>query len=447
MPEMASMNFFSLIRPRFSALIALVSVAGVVSAAAQDEKKTEFGAAGWLQYSHVGHSSEKTNVYDDYTNRGQHGSGAQITLRSQLTGKLQGNVGLGVASGHFLSGTASGPKGGYSPHGVFPYVAEANFTYNAWKSDRQAISVRGGFFPYNYNPDVKNLGLYLLRGPVYPGILISGFETKHVLPVANMLGVQLRHQFEGFTQDLLLNSETELAPFFDLSLAYLASYQFGEAFRVGAGVNFYHLIPMDGEVTRGEVWPAPGNVVSTTETIGFDGTKVMATASFDPKAFTGDFGMLGASDLRLYGEVALIGLDNDSVHKAIYGDIFSNRMPVMVGFNLPAFKLLDYLSIEVQWYGSKLRDDLTGYNYTSGVRPSPLPVTDPDSNLTRDNWKWSVNGARMLGSHVRLSFQVANDHFRPGTYSGDGDNNPPGRQALLITPKDWYSSLKLAFFF
>jgi hypothetical protein len=428
-------------------ILSLVSLALLASAgAARAQDATSFSGAGWIQYSHIGNSSENTNVFSDYTNRGLQGSGALLTVNRRFSDRFQGAVGLGVASGHFLSGSASGPKGGYSPAGASPFIAEANLTYGAFKSESQAVTLRAGFFPYNYNPDVKNLGLYLLRGPVYPGVLISGFETKHVLPVANMLGLQVRHQAGAFTHDLLLNSETDFAPYFDVSVAYLAAYQ-ARAFRVGAGVNFYHAIPIDGKITRGEVWAPPGNVVQTTEIVGFDGTKVMANAAFDPKAFTGDFGLLGPADLRLYGEVALIGLDNDSVHNAIYGDVFKNRMPVMVGFNLPAFKLLDFLSVEVQWYGSKLRDDLSGYNTTSGVRPSPLPVATADSNLTRDNLKWSINGARMLGDHVRLSFQFANDHLRPGTYAGDGDNNPPGREALLITPKDWYSSLKLAYFF
>jgi hypothetical protein len=440
------MNFIASTRTRsLAASTVLVSLLGAAGVHAQGE--TTFSGAGWIQYGHIVNSSEQTNVYSDYSNRGLHGSGAQLTLKHRFSSRLDGSFGLGAASGHFLSGSASGPKGGYSPSGVSPYVAEANISWSAWRNESQAVTLRAGFFPYNYNRDVKNLGLYLLRGPVYPGVLISGFETKHVLPVANMLGLQLRHQAGGFTQDLLLNSETEFAPYFDLSLAYLASYDFAGAFRVGAGVNFYHLVPIDGKITRGEVWAPPGSVVQTTETVGFAGQKVMANASFDPKAFTGDFGLLGPADLRLYGEVALIGLDTDSLHNALYGDLFKHRMPVMVGFNLPAFKLLDFLSIEVQWYGSKIRDDLTGYNTTSGGRPSPLPVASADSNLTRDNIKWSLNGARMLGSHVRLSFQFANDHLRPGTYAGDGDNNPPGREAVLITPKDWYSSLKLAYFF
>ena len=182
--------------------------------------------------------------------------------------------------------------------------------------------------------------------------------------------------------------------------------------------------------------------------MGFDGTKVMANASFDPKPLWGGSSLFGAEDLKLYGEVAIIGLNNDSLHEALYGDMM-HRMPVMAGFNIPVFKVLDHLSLEVEWYGAAFPDNLSGYNHTSGRPPTPLPNSDPsgDSNLTRDNWKWSLHGSKLLGQHVQVSFQLANDHFRPGIYTGDGDNNPPVQSTVLTTPKDWYGMLKLAYFF
>ncbi len=73
---------------------------------------------------------------------------------------------------------------------VSPYLVRADFTYAWWNTEDSKLKLTGGYFPYTYNPEVKNLGLYLLRGPVYPGVLISGFETKHIAPVANMLGLR-----------------------------------------------------------------------------------------------------------------------------------------------------------------------------------------------------------------------------------------------------------------
>jgi hypothetical protein len=430
----------------FRTLLSVASL-GVLASAAAAQEPTAFRAAGWIQHSYIGASSETARDLDGLS---LYGSGAQFTLARTFSDRFRGEVGLGVAFGHTLNGSVS--FGGYAPSQINPYIAQANFSYDLLRGEANQLRLRAGFFDYAYNPDVKNLGAYLLRGPVYPGVLVSGFETKHVLPVANTLGALLSHEAGAFRHDLLITSETELAPFYDLSLAYIANYRLGKALRVGAGVNFYHLIPIDGKTTRGEAWATPNSVMQSSDTIGFAGTKLMANASIDFKAFIGDFGgRLGGEDLKLYGEVALIGLNNDSAHEALYGG-YAERMPVMVGFNLPTGGLLEHLSVEVEWYGSKLRDDLTGYNHTSGVRPSPLPAVDPADpasvpSETGDDIKWSVHGAYPLAQRVKLSFQVANDHLRPGLYAGDGDNNPPGQQAVLKSSSDWYTSLKLAYFF
>ncbi len=462
------MNFLASHLPRFPAGVVFVLwVTGGVLPAAALENGIILNGAGWMQYGMVGNSSD-TVGNKDYNKHSIYSSGVQITLRSRLSEKLDGEVGIGVAASHFITGSVNGYV--YSPMIVAPYIAEAGFTYSFWDNESSKLRLRGGFFPYDYNPDVKNLGLYLLRGPVYPGVLISGFETKHVLPVANMLGLQLHHEIGGFQQDFLLTSETEWAPYYDLSPAYVVNYQAGRVFSFGGGVNFYHLIPLNDSISLGRIWSqqqvslTTGYVLyPTNDTISFKGVKVMARAAIDPKSFFGGNERLGAEDLKVYGEIAVIGLNNDSIHKAIYGD-YLHRMPVMVGVNLPAFKLLDYLSLEVEWYGAPFRDDLTGYNHTSGTKPSPLSAVSPvlDSigqpiyntdgspvlkNIKRDNWKWSLNGSKVIRNHFKVSFQVANDHFRPGIYAGDGDNNPPKTEALLITPKDWYMMTKLAYFF
>lgn len=314
-------------------------------------------------------------------------------------------------------------------------------------------------------------------------------QTEHVLPIANMLGMRLHHKAGAFEQDFILNSETDLYPYFDLSPAYLASMRLGPAFKIGAGVNFYRAIPIEPEMTTpflpdGEIiadrvehpydqiyiyvdttGPAPNTTV-----MSFKGTKVMATVSLDPKAFFGGDGIFGAEDLMLYAEVAVIGLDQSKAYNAIYGGL-GKRMPVMVGFNLPMFGFLDHLSLEAEWYRAPFRDDLTRYLSGSHVKPaSPIPVsngylggapdrTDPtklaDSQMpwadadvnkpiTKDDFKWSLHGARIIQNHFKVSFQVANDHFRPG---GPATSSSPSYEAILTTPKDWYWMTKVAYFF
>jgi hypothetical protein len=362
------------------------------------------------------------------------------------------NAGLGAVERHFLPG-GSKDATGRSPFVVSPYLVQADFTYAWWNSEDSKLKLTGGYFPYTYNPEVKNLGLYLLRGPVYPGVVISGFETKHIAPVANMLGLRLQHVSGSFEQNLVLTSETELYPLFDFSPAYLASVKLGGALTIGGGVNFFHWIPIekrltspdtlaydrsdtpDGTITDPNLrtWIYVDPVANDTTFLSFKGTKVMANACLDPKAFLGT-GAMGPEDLKLYFEAALIGLDMSGPYKAIYGG-YMNRMPVMVGFNFPMFNLMDHLSLEVEWYGSKVKDDLTRYQASTSNQMSMLPVVNrANLNLKRDDWKWSVHGSKKLGQ-VRLAMQVANDHSRPG-----GKLMFPANewQSFFVSPKDWY---------
>jgi hypothetical protein len=443
--------------------IALMLGAPVCAIAQNLPDNVTFGAAGWMQYSVIGNSSVTPSIssFEKGALDGKSvlSSGAQLSMNAVLSERLTIAAGIGVAGGNAL---AAGPAitSGYAPATVDPYVHAANFTYSALSGAKSKVTIRGGLFSYMYNPDVKNLGLYLLRGPVYPGIVLSGFETKHVLPTANMLGLQVRHEWGNFTQDFLIQSEMELYPYFDLSPAYVANYQVHPALRLGAGVNFYHLFAADRELTDGyqkaDRWKYVSATGDTTN-LGYNGTKVMANFSFDPKHLI-DLPTLGAQDLKLYGEVALIGLNNDEAHKAIYGD-YAKRMPVMMGFNLPVFNYLEHLALEVEWYGAEFEDNLDGYKVSgSPGSPTPYPTnwgTTPENNnattsapaFKRDNVKWSLHGSKMIQQHVMLTFQVANDHYRPGIFDGYADSNPPRRNALLVTPQDWYSSLKLAYFF
>lgn len=469
-------------RTQASRLLPLLLCAAWQGAHALDEKDITFSGVGWVQYGIVQKTTDTAIV--NYNGSPTQSSGAQLSLLARISDRLEAAAGLGALESHAMQGGIG--SGGRVPVTVSPYIAEARFTYGFWNSEESKLKLTGGLFPYNYNPDVQNLGLYLLRGPVYPGILISGFETKHVLPIANMLGFQLHHEYKGFQEDLLLNSETELYPFFDLSPAYVAGYKAGRFFRFGAGVNFYHLFPIAKEITSPEVPDGrdlagghPYNrdfiyvdsLAHDTTFLSFRGTKVMANFAFNPSSL---FSVLGPEDLKLYGEAAIIGLDTRKAYKAIYGDLL-HRAPIMIGCNIPTFKLLDHLSLEVEWYGAPYSDDLTRYlnSNTAGTK-SPMPVANSDvlhfkqasvdgngdttwvlqgtnipfdqasveKNIRNDNWKWSLHGAKVIQGHFRISFQVANDHFRPG-----GTITTPYYQAAFTSPSDWYWMTKLAYFF
>jgi hypothetical protein len=441
-------------KPAFPSLLRGISLAAAIAcpAVAADSTGVVFGATGWVEHNVIGNSSLGGG---DYTGKGVFSTGAQIEATRKVSDKLVVKAGVGLASDNSLILANSGyGTNSYAVPTLNPYVYEADFAYTFLEGERGGLKLRGGIFPYSYSSDVKNLGLYLMRGPVHPGIVISGHERQGVMPVANLaarpaanvMGLQLNHRLGAYEGDAIVSSELQYYPFFDLSFVYVGSYRPHPGIRLGAGVNFYHLVAVDSKLSDE---PAYRHIDgSDTTDIYYHGTKLMANASFDPKEFFGRglVGVLGAEDLKLYGEVAVIGLETSSGYESIYGTL-AKRIPVMVGFNVPAFGYLDHVSVEVEYYGSRNADDLSNFNKGEY---SPLPrnwsPTTPQ-DFRRDDWKWSVNAARTFHEHVTLTAQIANDHYRPGIYRGYTDSNLPLRQTLTVTPKDWYSSLKVAYSF
>jgi len=447
------MNTIKFLHPRLLVFAGLLIGGAISGSAAQDTGSVVLRGTGWMQDDFIGHSSDYNG---DFNGKSVLSTGAQLSLSDTLSDRFQVTAGLGVITGTTLQPTATF-EAGYSLPTTNPYVSEASFTYKFLNQDNTKLWLRGGLFPYTYNPDVKDLGLYLLRGPVHPGILISGYETEGMLPVANLeglpvasiMGLQLHHEWGRFQEDFLLSSETEYYPFFDISPVYVASYQVHPSLRIGAGVNFYHLIPVNPVLDRyhGAQYvdysdTAGGKNPDTTTEISFAGTKLMATFAFDPKLLMKQGLPFGAEDLKLYGEVGMIGLEDSKAYRYYFGG-YLQRMPVMVGFNIPTFNLLDYLSLEAEWYDSPFEDDLSGYTLTNY---SAIPLNS-DRNPDTDKWKWSLQGSRTIQKHVMISLQVANDHYRPGIYNGPADNPPPLLEAILVTPKDWYFYVKLSYSF
>ena len=440
----------------FSACLFIFHAAlGAIPGSAKETGQVAVRAESWMQYGRIFNSTD-TVAGQNFNSLSLQSFGVRVYLDKSFSNRMRAVAGAGVIAGHMLPKNPSS-NGGYAPFVASPYIAEANLTSTLMDEESSKLDLRVGCFPFTYNHDSKDLGHYLLRAPVYPGIVNSG-------PSPNLLGFRVRYSIGNFKQDLLLKSETEIAPYFDLSPAYLAAYD-APAFRIGAGVNLYRFFPIHKKVTDGKYVPKSGNLypLANGETIAFHGTKLMAQAAFDPKVLMRSGEAMGPDDLKIYGEVALLGLDNDSLHKSVYGD-FLHRMPMMAGFNFPTFGLLDNLSIETEWYGARFSDDLSGYNAGYGSKQSPLPVVIPvlDSsgqkaigpdgkpvfeNISRDNWKWSLQGAKTFQSQFQVSLKIANDHLRPGVYVGEDDARLPGVESIMVASKDWYGMMRLAYFF
>jgi hypothetical protein len=296
-----------------------------------------------------------------------------------------------------------------------------------------------GSFPFKYNGDSRDLGEYLFRSSCYPPNLSTAFDFSE----AWLLGLRVHNTlFNRITQDLLLTTETNYPPVHDYSLSYIASGKIAPGLELGAGVNFHHLFSVN-EAKTTPSQSVDNRYIDSSRTppdtgyYTFRGTKLMGRISFDPKAlFPSDF--FGKEDLRLYSEVSVLGLKN---YPGFYADR-SQRMPVMVGFNVPFFKLLDVCAVEVEYYSNPY---LNSYENqfpasTMGVLPMPTPFGGATHN--DDNWKWAVYAKKTFLRNCILVFQVADDHMR--TREANFNVADP---AEALNHGDWYYMCKAKFTF
>ena len=295
----------------------------------------------------------------------------------------------------------------------------------------------------------------------------------------------------------------------------MAKYRPVEGLEIGAGVNFYHLLPDNADITTPNNRAVPGlfskdsnliaaggpvdpyqlqymEVVSPGDTVVYthQGTKLMAMFDLDLKKVFGFSSAFGKKDLILYGEGAVIGVKNQGT---IYSHI-SERMPFMLGFNLPVLGWLDFLSLEVERYTAKYKADYGKLGYDQSLyfkniapplyvlapkQPSAIPISTQDlagnrytinadgdfvniqtgevikikgtaldpENLTADDWKWSVNAEKTIARHIKFTGQVANDHFIPRPVRGGLITETAGLSQVFSSLRDWYVMGRIGYFF
>lgn len=337
-------------------------------------------------------------------------------------------------------------------------LLEASMQTNWRVGDDDSIFSKFGYFPVKYNPEAMNLGEYLFRSNAYPALLISGFEIADKVKLAGINTGYRNHTPAGaYKVDIYLNTETESYPTFDLSLSALVGFSTPKSFLdMSFGASLYHFVSFDKErTTPAEKKDVNGEKIyninntsfidSSGDTIDytFKGIKTAARVAFDPKAFFQST-LFGINDFKLYAEAAILGLKD---YPGWYGKIHE-RMPIMIGFNFPAFKLLDVLAIETEYFPSPYKNS---YQLIwKGNCPVPYFTTMQEINYysdwkrkTDDDWKWSIYASKKI-SNVRFSGQVASDHTSRATYL------PAGKKIYTeMVPRtgDWYFMLRCGFFF
>jgi hypothetical protein len=111
----------------------------------------------------------------------------------------------------------------------------------------------------------------------------------------------------------------------------------------------------------------------------------------------------------------------------------------MFGMNLPAFKLLDLLSVQGEYYNPVFPNNIDAVYeqqfpipYHRDYDPAYGPETVA-STVRRDRWHWSVLAQRKAFKGVTFYLQAANDHIRTFDY-----NIKPIKIPITSRPTNWY---------
>ncbi len=329
-----------------------------------------------------------------------------------------------------------------------PGVGQAQGIFKAGDLAAEPWTIQFGLFPYKYNNDAKNLGEYLLRSGTYPGYEVTGGWNIMNSAMYMASGIHVNKGFGGgkFTVDANIFMERDIEPLYDFTPSLMVNFKPGEFFELGGGAVFSHLIPVhkrgatpnnasnkyrgDSVVTQSDD-TLPGSYYT------FKGIKVGAHAALNFGSLI-DNEWIGKNNLKLYGEVALLGVEN----YPYYYEKPINRMPMMAGFNWPTFKLFDVLATEVEYRRWDFPNDI----YQAFDSALPIWNVDPTAYDPKKpgkdyNWKWTVYGKRKIVDGVTVYAQAASDYMRsirPTDFS-------PERLPITRTPSQWYYLFRFEF--
>lgn len=434
-------------------LIALVYSAMVF---AQEEKKSPAVSGwGWMTLGQV-QKSERSNkaTIVDFNKKWLTDVQAGIKVTAPVSSRSVCKVHLmGSMAFPVVNVTAGADNAEPLQKSFSVAILEASMKTNWEISDNDTITNEFGYFPVKYNADAMNLGEYLFRSNAYPALVSSGFEVADKVKLAGVHTGYSSHTGSGnYKMDMYINTETEHFPTYDISFSYIAGYSTPKTlFDMSAGVSFFHLIAFDEQrITPGK--SSAYNTVATsyvdtasgdTTDYTFRGTKLAGRLTIDPKAFF-NARIFGKNDLKIYAEAAVLGVRN---YPGWYQNL-RERIPVMVGVNLPAFRILDVLAIEFEYYPNPY---MNAYQFLWKSN-SPVPYFETNTGIdyttewkkkTDDDWKWSVYASKKIGN-VRISGQIASDHSSRASYL------PAGKKLyteMVPRTQDWYFMLRCGFFF
>jgi hypothetical protein len=156
------------------------------------------------------------------------------SMAAHFNDRLEINVGLecmlafGVVTSK--SNYATDPEAYHGHFTFYPNILDGVYnkgdSLNGW-------SIAAGYFPFAYNPDVRNFGEYLFRGNAYPGYLMNDFDSIY----KRLLGIHLDARLFGWLQqDLLITASVVDNPAQDADISYLTAANVSHVLEFGAGV-------------------------------------------------------------------------------------------------------------------------------------------------------------------------------------------------------------------
>jgi hypothetical protein len=393
-----------------------------------------------LEYPQPG---EKTTVILQHY--WQENADVDLYLTSKPSDWFTTKAGLSVIKSFPIQAGSMTRASFYTDYNFSIPMAEGIFHWNfdkdaCWPDQSQrpstaitSLMIEAGFFQYTFNPEVKNLGNYMFRSTILP----LSLQTRIDYPWADLMGVRTQVGFldDKVKLEAILRSEIMQIPWYDWDLAFTGSYTHNEVIEIGAAICLNRLI---------NVGHSP--FMSDSAQKMMKGTKTEARFTFDPKPLIkGLLGeqassMFGPEDCKIYGEAAVLGQEDRSLYTYIPEPEYVlglpiRRMPLLLGINIPGFKLFDVISLEMEYFKSPYPNNWIGnliyYN------PYPADFSSPwrvDNYVNKDNFKWSLYLKKKI-ANFEIRGMAANDHV---IYKAFDLENTPCFEQTLRRPGDWH---------
>ncbi|MBN1130937.1 MAG: hypothetical protein JXA71_18250 [Chitinispirillaceae bacterium] len=477
-----------------SLAIALTLAWGHFCFSDEGQENLEFYGHAWMQSGQFANYKYGVKGHE-LSNQWIQNNMVGIGLRSQFHPRLKGALGIDgwLSYNTFPDSMLIDPARVSKGAAIALWIDQAKMTVKCSPDPEDSLAdLHIGYFPFKYNREARNLGEYMFRTGCYPGYIYSdGFDFAN----APLAGFRVSSDFLGmWHNDLFLTTELYLYPMNDFSLTWLTDATLGDGvLNIGGGIQLYHCLPVNNDYTQpkyyqtnvvvpGQTPYAPNYYFDKNDPLHedtlfytFAGTKLMARFAFDPKPLLG-LDIFGAEDLKLYAEAIVLGVKNYPanpdpdpnwnmlpVNEFGYEKLMQ-KMPVMMGLNLPAFKIIDVLALELEYYGKKYANRSPVVTQGLGMMRLPVPY-DPQLNGGEPNgsrvsggdgtyskeyyyggaaqWKWSLYLKKTLLGNLSITSQIARDHSRVQTSLAQSID----QEEALIKDKQWYWMLKFGYDF